>query len=162
MLCAPVRRHPPLVTDFLVVASAVPGSVLLKFPFLKEMRASLITVCALGAEKYVIQNYLPTRGRLVRVEPLRGKLRCRHIDPISREIIGSRMMTVGGSHCQTARSVTGTGWHAQAWRHAQILLYDKKSLRCHERPPPGLGLYGPRRLLRGKHQLGGDLVGCLR
>lgn len=119
----------PDATELLLVLAALPASVLMSCPWLKDVRFSVLLLIAFALERYVIQQYLPTYGRLVLLAPLRGKLRARHCDPIRREVVGSRMHNLGGSSALISRAVTGTNWHAQSWRHATVLLYDEK---CHD------------------------------
>lgn len=119
----------PDATELLLVLAALPASVLMSCPWLKDVRFSVLLLIAFALERYVIQQYLPTDGRLVLLAPLRGKLRARHCDPIMREVVGSKMHNLGGSSALISRAVTGTNWHAQSWRHATVLLYDEK---CHD------------------------------
>ena len=97
-----------------------------KNPWIGVARRRMVELAACGVDKYVTEIYVPHRCRTQRLEPLRGEHQCRHLDPITKENLGRKMDSLGGSAVHTARADSGSGWHACAWRHATVVLYDQK------------------------------------
>lgn len=120
---------PSLVDAFFFSISA-PSSVVSRHPWLTQFAHNLVETAAVCIEAFVWFDYLPSKGRLQSIHGLKGSQRSRNIDPISREMLGHKMETIGGSSSTVAKAAAGKGWYATAWRHATVLKYNELSKKA--------------------------------
>jgi hypothetical protein len=117
----------PHISDFFIFLVSLPDSVAQTIDCLITLVGHLSQILAGALNLFVLQQYLIQNGRSQPVPVLKGKVTSRNLDPINRLHVNQQMKDLSGSQVHTAKAVTGSGWHAQAYRHANILLYDKQT-----------------------------------
>lgn len=118
----------PSPADLLMFLADLPPSLKSTKPWIKALACNINSIVALGIEAYIVRSYIPAHGRDRELQPLKGRHRSRNFDPITKERIGKRVDTVGGSAAHTSKALAGSQWHAGAWRHATILIFNSKSV----------------------------------
>lgn len=113
--------------DAFIFASTADSWLLAKIPWLGVMANKLSQVLSVRIEQYIWFDYLPTKGRMQDTPLLKGALRRRGVDPVSRQKVAMRMETLGGSARITSKAMRETAWHSTGWRRATVLKYDELS-----------------------------------